>query len=155
LSNDALRHQVTEVLALVQEQMADVAAMQKKQAELRTTGTAADGLVEVTVNAGGQVTKTVIDETYLDEHEFEELADHITEAAQAAARDAMRQVSEMLVPISERRKAFPSLSDIVDGAPDLRALTPSWLEPFGEAHLRQKPDYDDGGDETAFPRVRR
>jgi DNA-binding protein YbaB len=156
LSNDALRHQVTEVLALVQEQMADVAAMQKKQAQLRVTGTAADGMVEVTVNAGGQLMTTVIDESYLDQHEFEELADHITEAAQAAARDAMRQVAEMLVPISERRKAFPSLSDVVEGAPDIRALTPSWLDPFGEAQSRQTQDNDDGGgDETAFPRVRR
>jgi len=155
LSNDALRHQVTEVLALVQEQLADVAAMQKKQAELRTTGTAADGMVEVTVNAAGQLTKTLIDESYLDEHEFEELAEHITEAAQAAARDATRQVSEMLVPISERRKAFPSLSDIVDGAPDLRALSPSWLDPFGAPQSRQGPNTDDGGDETPFPRVRR
>lgn len=155
MSNDALRHQVTEVLALVQEQMADVAAMQTKQAELRVTGTAADGMVKVTVNAGGQLTQTVIDESYLDEHEFEELADHITEAAQAAVRDAMRQVSEMLVPISERRKAFPSLSDIVEGAPDLRALTPSWLDPFGASQSPPEADNDGGGDESAFPKVRR
>jgi DNA-binding protein YbaB len=155
LSNDALRHQVTEMLALVQEQMADVAALQRKQAVLTASGTAADGMVEVTVNAGGQVTKTVIDESYLDEHEFEELAEHITHAAQAAAREAARRVSEMLVPISERRKAFPSLSDIVDGAPDLRNLTPAWLDPFAPAQSQQEPDNDDGSDETTFPRVRR
>jgi DNA-binding protein YbaB len=147
---------MTEVLALVQEQMADIAAMQKRQAELTTIGAAADGLVEVTVNAQGQLVKTVIDESYLDEHEFEELADHITEAAQAAARDASRQVVAMMVPISERRKQFPSLSDVVDGAPDLRELVPPWLQPVVAApDPRRDHDDDDGREERAFPTVRR
>jgi DNA-binding protein YbaB len=155
VSNDARRHQMTEVLALVREQMADVAAMHKKQAELTATGAAADGMVEVTVDARGQLVKTVIDESYLDEYEFEELGEHITEAAQTAARDASRRVAEMLVPISERRKAFPSLSDILEGAPDLCDLTPSWLDPFAADRLRQMDDGDDGSDESTFPTVRR
>ncbi|MDT5208827.1 MAG: hypothetical protein QOF67_1242, partial [Mycobacterium sp.] len=58
---------MTDVLALVREQIADIAALQKTQAELTATGEAADGMVEVTVNAGGQLLKTVIDESYLDE----------------------------------------------------------------------------------------
>jgi DNA-binding protein YbaB len=155
LSNDARRHQMSEVLALVQEQMADIVAVQKKQAELTATGAAADGMVEVTVDARGQLVKTVIDESYLEEHEFEELGDHITEAAQAAARDASRRVAAMMVPISERRKAFPSLSEIVEGAPDLRDLTPAWLDPFAAARSQRSPDDDDGSDETPFPTVRR
>jgi DNA-binding protein YbaB len=153
LSNDALRHEMTEVLALVQEQMADIAAMQTKQAAITATGTAADGMVEVTVNAQGHLVKTVIDEAYLDEHEFEDLSDHITEAAQEAAGDAARQVSELLVPISERRKRFPSLSDIVDGAPDLRDLVPTRLQPVAAQGPRH--DNDDGMQDSAFPTVRR
>ena len=139
---------------MVQEQLADIAAVQKKQAELTATGTAADDMVEVTVNAHGQLTKTVIDENYLDDHEFDELSDHITEAAQSAAREAVRRVSEMMAPISERRKAFPALSDIVDGAPDLRGLTPPGLDPFAAPQPRRTPDHDDGRDDT-FPTVRR
>jgi DNA-binding protein YbaB len=155
LSNDALRHEMTEVLALVQEQMADIAAMQKKQAEVTATATVADGMVEVTVNAQGHLVKTVIDESYLDEHEFEELPDHITEAAQQAAGDAVRQVTEMIVPLSERRKQLPSLSDIVDGAPDLRDLVPSWLQPVAAPGPRHEHDDDDGREDSAFPTVRR
>jgi DNA-binding protein YbaB len=155
LSNDALRHEMTEVLALVREQMADIAAMQRKQAEVTATAAVADGTVEVTVNAQGHLVKTVIDESYLDEHEFEELSDHITEAAQEAARDAVRQVTELLVPISERRKRFPSLSDFVDGAPDLRDLVPPWLQPVAAPGPRHDHDDDDGREESAFPTVRR
>jgi DNA-binding protein YbaB len=153
LSNDALRHEMTEVLALVQEQLADIAAVQKRQAELTATAAAADGLVEVTVNAAGHVINTEIDEAYLDEHDFDELSDHITEAAQAAARDAAQLATEMMGPINERRKRFPSLSDIVEGAPDLRDLAPAWLQPTVTAH--QDADDGDGQDDSTFPTVRR
>ncbi len=149
-----MRHEMTEVLALVQEQMADIAAVQKKQAEVTATAAVADGMVEVTVNARGQLIETVIDESYLDEHEFDELGGHVTEAAEAAASDAARRVAEMMVPINERRKRFPSLSDIVDGAPDLRELTAPWSQPVGAA-LRPEHDDDDGSEEHAFPTVRR
>jgi DNA-binding protein YbaB len=156
LNNDELRHEMTEVLALVQEQMADIAAMQEKRAAVTVTATAADGMVEVTVNAQGHLIKTVIDEAYLDDHEFDELGDHITQAAQEAASGAARQITEMLVPISERRKQFPSLSDIVDGAPDLRELVPSWLQPVAAPGPRQEDDHDDDGiQDSAFPTVRR
>lgn len=154
MSNDARRHQLTEVMALVQDQLADIAAAQKKQAELTESATVADGLVEVTVNAHGQLMKTVIDESYLDEHEFDELGDHITEAAQAAVREATRRVAEMLAPISERRKGLPSLSQVMEGAPDLRDLAPPWLDPFAVAQRSRTPD-DDGSDDTTFPTVRR
>jgi DNA-binding protein YbaB len=154
LNNDALRHEMTDVLALVREQIADIAALQKKQAELTATGEAADGMVEVTVNAGGQLLKTVIDESYLDEFEFDELADHITEAAQAAVRDATHRMSEMMVPISERRKRFPSLSEFAEGAPDLRDLVPQWRQPVASMS-RDERDDDEGMQDNAFPTVRR
>jgi DNA-binding protein YbaB len=145
---------MTEMLALVQEQLADIAAVQKRQARLTASGSAADGLVEVTVNAHGHVVETVIDESYLEEYEFEELADHVTEAAQAAARTAARRISEMMGPIDERRKALPSLSEIVEGAPDLRDLMPPGLDPLSTAGPRDA-GRDDGGEETVFPTVRR
>lgn len=145
---------MTDVLALVREQIADIAALQKKQAELTATGEAADGMVEVTVNAGGQLLKTVIDESYLDEFEFDELADHITEAAQAAVRDATHRMSEMMVPISERRKRFPSLSEFAEGAPDLRDLVPQWRQPVASMS-RDERDDDEGMQDNAFPTVRR
>jgi DNA-binding YbaB/EbfC family protein len=145
---------MTEVLALAQEQIANIAAVQKKQAELTATGAAADGLVEVTVNANGHVIKTAIDESYLDDYEFEELADHITSAAQDAVRTVGDRVAELMAPITDRRKLFPSLADVFEGAPDLRDLTPPVFEPSESG--RSRPDPDQGhGTETGFPTVRR
>jgi DNA-binding protein YbaB len=146
---------MTDVLAQVQEQMADLAAVQRKQAELTATATAADGLVEATVNAHGHLTKTVIDETYLDEFEFSELADHITEATQAAVRKGATQMEEMLAPILERRRSLPGLSEVIDGAPDLRDFMPPAFESSVAAARRTHRDGNDGTDESAFPTVRR
>ena len=152
MGNDAMRRQMDEVMDLLQEQMADVVALQKEQAALRASAAVADGLVEVTVNAQGRLLKTVIDESYLDEHDFDELADHITEAAQRAADDAAQRVSEMIVPITERRKAFPALSEIVEGAPDLRDLMAGGLDGVAGAD-RQDSDGGGGGD-GGFPMVK-
>jgi DNA-binding protein YbaB len=87
VSNDAARHELADVLALVQEQMSDLAAMQKKRAALTATAEVADGNVKVTVNAQGVLVNTVIDESFTDDYDFADLGDFITEAAQAAARE--------------------------------------------------------------------
>ena len=161
MSNEAARDRVTDVLARLQDQLTDIADIQKKQAALRLKGQAADGTVEVTVDARGQLVKTVIDTSYLDDHEFEDLGDHITEAARAAAEDAGRRVAEMLAPINERHNTFPSLSELVEGVPDPKDFVPPGLDAFVEAPRRPQPSvpsaggvYDEGGDAN-FPTVRR
>lgn len=154
LSNDARRHQLTEVLALAQEQMADIAAVQRKQAAITATGVVADGLVQVTVNAAGHVVDTVIDDAYLDDYEFDQLAEHITTAAQQAVRSATSQMAELMAPLTERRSRFPSLSELVDGAPDLRELMHHALRPF-DTGPPPVPDGRGDADDAAFPTVRR
>nr|WP_234712899.1 YbaB/EbfC family nucleoid-associated protein [Mycolicibacterium komanii] len=135
--------------------MADIAAIQKAQAQLTASASSADGLVEVTVNAHGHLIDTVIDETYLDEFEFEDLAGHVTEAAQAAIRSAAGQAADMMAPITERRRTLPSMSDFFDGAPDLRDLAPPGFEsPVVAAHSAIGEDHNGPGD-SAFPTVRR
>ncbi|OBB19779.1 hypothetical protein A5761_06490 [Mycolicibacterium setense] len=122
MDNDAARHELIDALALVQEQFADLAAVEAERASLSATGTGADGTVTVTVDADGVVTHTAVSETYLDDHDLADLGAHITAAAQKAASDAGRMVAELLAPLAERRQRFPSLSDVVEGAPDIRDL---------------------------------
>ncbi|MGV0742984.1 YbaB/EbfC family nucleoid-associated protein [Mycolicibacterium sp. XJ870] len=153
INNDGLRHQMTEVLALVSEQMADIQAVQREQAQLTAAAEAADGLVEVTVDAQGHVIETVIDESYLDEYELEELGGHVTSAAQSAAQLVAERAAALLVPIGERRAMLPALSDIVDGAPDLRDLTRAVFGHDEAAEVVPSPE-DDGHGESAFPTVR-
>ena len=149
MNNDAARHELDETLELVQEHLADLAIVERKRAALSATASAADGTVVVTVDVRGVVSKTEVDELYLDDYELADLGDFVTAAAQEAAGDVGRQSAELLAPLAERRARFPSLSDIVQGAPDLRDLV-SHLHPLdGAQHF-----VDDGEAPGDFPTVR-
>lgn len=153
MTNDAARHELGEVLALVQEQMADLAELQKKRATLTAKAAVADGAVEVTVNAQGTVIETVIDESYLDDFDFADLGAHITEAAQSAAREITRRSAQLLAPLTERRTRLPSLSAVVDGAPDLSDLM-SDVGRWTGAEPKPADDNEDWEDPVSFPTVR-
>jgi DNA-binding protein YbaB len=156
VSNDAARHELTEVMALVTDQMANLATLQKKRAALTAVATVADGLVAVRVNAAGVVVETTVDETYFDDYGLADLGPHVTAAAQAAAREAARRSAELLQPMIQRRKDFPTLSGIVDGVPELRGLVPD-LETFTASPPEIDPETDDADadDAASFPSVRR
>lgn len=152
MDNDAARHELVEALALVQEHMADLAIVQTKRAGLSATAKAAGGTVVVTVNAQGVVSNTVVDESYLEDYELADIGGFITAASQAAARDVQRQSAELLAPLAERRERFPSLSDVVEGAPDIRDLV-SRFHPAGQA----QPSASDGDHDEEpgnYPTVR-
>jgi DNA-binding protein YbaB len=165
LDSDSARDQAADALASMRDQLADIAAMQKKRVALKVGGQAAEGTVEVTVNAQGQLVKTVIDKSYLDDHDFEDLGGYVTEAAQAAAGEAGRRVAEMAAPLAERRRIrkLPSFSDIVEGLSDPDDLMQLGLDTFAEAPSRgESPSdssagaiYDDGDGGAEFPTVRR
>jgi DNA-binding protein YbaB len=148
VDNDAARHELAEALALLQEHIADLAVVEKKRAELSATATVADGTVVVTVDAHGIVSGAAIDESYLDEHDLDDLGRFVTVAAQAAARDVATRSAELFAPLAERRAQFPSLSDIVDGAPDIRDL----VQRFDPVDKTQQygGHHDGDGDETNF-----
>lgn len=151
MNSDAARHELAEALALVQEHLAELAVVEKKRAALTATATAADGTVAVTVDARGVVSEAAVDESYLDEYELADLGDFITAAAQEAVSDVAMRSAELLAPLAERRARFPSLSDVVDGAPDIRDL----VSHFHLADHPQQPA-DDGGHEATsdYPTVR-
>jgi DNA-binding protein YbaB len=122
VDNDAARHELVEALALLQEHLADLAVVEKKRATMSATATVADGTVAVIVDAHGVVSDVAIDESYLDEHDLGDLGNFVTAAAQTAAQDVVRQSAALLAPLAQRRSQFPSLSDTIEGAPDIRAL---------------------------------
>jgi DNA-binding protein YbaB len=162
VSNDAARNRLNDVMTGLQSQLADIAVAQQKQAALRVNAQAADGAVEATVNARGQLVDIVIDQSYLDDHDFDELRAHIVEAAQTAARDAGQRVAKMLAPINKRHKSMPTFSDMVEGIPDPSDFMPPRLDSSIPAPPRTGSSgasaggvYDDGDGGAQFPRVRR
>ncbi|MEV0672984.1 YbaB/EbfC family nucleoid-associated protein [Mycobacterium sp. NPDC050441] len=139
MDNDAARHELIDALALVQEQMADLAAVETARAGLYSAASTAEGTVTVTVDAYGVVIETAVSESYFDDHDLADLGHHITAAAQNATRDVERKVAELLAPLAQRREEMPSLSDIIDGAPDIRDLLSTVVTvPHGDGE--QEPD---------------
>jgi DNA-binding protein YbaB len=151
MTNDTARHDFAEVLALVQDQMRDLAQLQEKRRLLTATAYAADNTVEVTVDAQRMVTKVVIDESYLEDFEFADLGEIIAGAAREAAEDVERQGAALLAPMTERRGEISALSGAIIDVPEfpeaLANLT-SMALPVGPSDVR--PD-----DESTFPIVRR
>lgn len=157
MDNDAARHDFANVLALVQEQMRDLSAMQQKREALSAKATAADGTVEVTVDARCMVTEVVIDETYLDEFELAELGGHIVSAAQAAGQEIGRRAAALGRPLSERRKAISALSGMVD-VPEFAEVISNLNAsvPVVPGDVRPTDRGDEGWEDgPSFPNVRR
>ncbi|MDL9937739.1 YbaB/EbfC family nucleoid-associated protein [Gordonia sp. ABSL1-1] len=109
-----------ELVANAQEQVGRLMDAQRQRAALVASASVADRMVTVHVNAQGVVIKTEIDEDFLDDHDLDDLAGFITEAAQQAAADVARRGAELMKPVEEVAAGIPSLSEVVDGAPDLR-----------------------------------
>lgn len=155
MDDDGVRGEVGHTISLVQQQMRELAVMQQKQTALTATGTAAEGMVEVSVDSRRVVTKTVIDESYLDEYEFGDLSGHITAAAQLAAQELERRSAAFLVPLTERRQEISSLAGRVAGVPNFTELL-SGMSSFAADELRRGSDGvgNDMEEQSTYPTVR-
>jgi len=157
MDNDSLRHEVAEVMALAQDQMRELAAAQQQRMELSGKGTAADGLVEVTVDAQRMVTSTVIGESYLQEFELADLGGHVTTAAQAAVQEVERRGTALFAPLAKRRQEFSAMSgSLVDALEFGELLSMINPTPSAAPAAQHDGDGDDGwSEDPRFPTVKR
>jgi DNA-binding protein YbaB len=157
VSNDLMRSELGEVLALVREQMSDLSNVQQQRSSLVATASVAGGLVEVTVDAQRMVTRTVVHESYLDEHEFSELGGHVTSAARAAVRALDQRAQALLAPMNDRRKAVSHIAGNVIDVPGVREALAE-VSAMGDALNPQSETVEnhdvDRGDGSLFPTVR-
>jgi len=154
MSNDSLRSEFNQVLALVQEQMRDLSNIEQQRSVMTATAAAADGLVEVTVNAQRTVVKTVVDESYLEDYELAELGGHVTGAAQAAVRQLDARSKQLLAPMNERRKAVSELSGNVIGLPGFREALAEVSAMGDRLTSAPEPTETRGDDASTFPTIR-
>jgi len=154
VSNESIRNEFSQVLALVQEQMRDLANVQQQRSTMVARATAADGMVEVTVNAQRTVVRTVVDDSYLDEYELAELGEHVTSAAQAAVRQLDKRSEALLTPMNERRKAVSEISGNVIGLPGFREALAEVSAMGDSLRTQSKPTENESGDGSSFPTIR-
>lgn len=131
-----------EIAALVEEfqaQMATLADVQKQRSRIMATGTALNRRVTVVVNADGVVIETRFDDDL--DLPLHELAEAVTEAAQAAAVELTRKNTELMNPVKERHGRMPKMSDLIEGLPDLSELIPGSIPaPISPPNSRERQD---------------
>ncbi|RDI55325.1 YbaB/EbfC family nucleoid-associated protein [Nocardia mexicana] len=123
MNTERMKGGLADLLDTVNGQIRAIAEAQQKRVELTATATAGEGRVRITVNADGVVIETQFADD-IDELDYDEIADAVTDATQEAAAEVARRADELIAPIQQTRERLPSLSEIVDGLPDLTARAP-------------------------------
>ena len=120
--NAALRGQVDSMLANLERQTAELKQAQSEAMSKVGRATSQDGLVEVTVNAGGIVTGVTFAPSAFDRSTPEKLGQSVVATIQKAALHARDQADAVLAPYQE---GVPDLPDLFPGMPSIRDLIPT------------------------------
>lgn len=120
--NAALRGQVDQMLANLERQTAQLKEAQAEAMAKVGRATSQDGLVEVTVNAGGIVTGVTIAPAAFERSTPEKLGQSVVATIQQAALSAREQADAALAPYQQD---IPDLPDLFPGMPSLKDLIPT------------------------------
>ncbi|MGK8510638.1 YbaB/EbfC family nucleoid-associated protein [Nocardia asiatica] len=123
-ANSGLRSQVHYILDIYERQQAQLTEVRENLETLRVRASSADELAEVTVDSAGVVTEVRL-AAAATRGTAERLGLSITEAAQAAARQAQSERDALIAAIKDAADAMPDLPDMVSGAPSWRATPES------------------------------
>jgi len=135
--NAALRGQVDTMLANLERQTAELKQAQAEAMAKVGRATSQDGLVEVTVNAGGIVTGVTFAPAAFERSTPEKLGQSVVATIQRAASAAREQVDAVLAPYQEN---VPDLPDLFPGMPSLKDLIPTPPPVVPPAAPRQDDD---------------
>ncbi|AVL26378.1 hypothetical protein NBRGN_102_00030 [Nocardia brasiliensis NBRC 14402] len=120
--NDELRDQIDSLLGTFEQQQRDLAEVQSTLATTTVTAWSSDNLVRVVSNAAGVPTEVHVEPTAFKRSTPAKLGQSITEAVQAAARQALAATQQAVAPMQQAAAGLPDLSDLVPGAPSIRHL---------------------------------
>lgn len=123
--DNALRADVDELLATFERQRRGLAEAQARLASMTVTAWSSDNLVRVESNTAGVPVRVRLDPEAFKRSTPEKLGRSITEAVQAAARQATEAAEQAYAPVEEVAGGVPDLPDLVPGAPSIRALVDS------------------------------
>jgi DNA-binding protein YbaB len=138
--NAALRGQVDQMLANLERQTAQLKEAQAEAMAKVGRATSQDGLVEVTVNAGGIVTDVKFAPAAFERSTPEKLAQSVVATIQKAALSEREQADAALAPYQE---GIPDLPDLFPGMPSLKDLIPTpppVVQPKPQQHDDEPPE---------------
>ncbi|WP_458687706.1 YbaB/EbfC family nucleoid-associated protein [Nocardia tengchongensis] len=122
MPNEQAKTEMVELLDEMRSQLREVARIQRERGLITGRATVRKR-VTVTTDANG-VVRDVRFGSGIADLSYAEIADACVRASAEAAADAARQVHELMAPLHRQRSGMPALSDLVKGAPDIRAVLP-------------------------------
>jgi DNA-binding protein YbaB len=135
--NAAMRDQVDSLLAQFDETTTRLREAQTAAAAVTVTVTSEDGLVTATVDPSGAPVDLRFASHAFDRVSPAALARSVLGVVRQAGMRAKREVAELMAPLGA---GLPDLSDLVEGAPSLKALLPDLSVP-------EEPPAEDEDDE--------
>ncbi|RDI43611.1 YbaB/EbfC family nucleoid-associated protein [Nocardia mexicana] len=123
MANETLKTDLADLLETVNDQIRSLEEAHRQRAQLTATASVYEGRVRVTVNADSVVVQTRFADD-IDDLTFSEIAEGVTAAAQAAAAEVTRRAEKLIEPMRRARSRLPTLSDLVEGLPDLQTKVP-------------------------------
>jgi len=123
MGNERIAADMATILDGLQDQLQGIAELQRQRSLLSATAAVGEKRVQVTVNADGMVVETRFSADISD-LSYDEIAEYVTAAAQAATQGMLARSRELMQPLIERKSRLPKLSEMVEGAPDLEDFLP-------------------------------
>lgn len=124
MADEMTRARLADLVELVQAGMKSIARVQREQVRLTASASAAEKRVTVVVNANGDVIGIRFADT-IDELTYGEIAQAVTEAAQAASREVRRKTQQLLDSLRAEQARMPKLSELMPGFPDVLEMVPA------------------------------
>lgn len=105
------------------EHLERVKQAQEQRAQLVVEARGGDDRVTVTVNADGALVDVRFSED-INDLDYDEIATALLRAAQQAAAAASEQVRKLIAPVQQRPAVIPSIAELIEDIPELRARVP-------------------------------
>ncbi|MBB5912858.1 DNA-binding protein YbaB [Nocardia transvalensis] len=146
--DDVTTAQFADLMESLREGVEAIARVQRQQAQLTATASAAGKRVTVMVNAKGVVIQTRFGPD-IEDLTYAEIAAAVTSAAQDAAGQVFQRTRELVEGLRQEQSRLPNFSDFLPGMPDVEAMLPEPPE-VSTAPPGQRPEQvEDSAEEPA------
>ncbi|GGL10663.1 YbaB/EbfC family nucleoid-associated protein [Nocardia jinanensis] len=115
-----MRARMHDMLDAYEQQQAQVGEVRQQLTDLRVQAVTSDGSIQVTVDSAGAVLEVRVTPAAM-RGTAGQLSGLLTDTAREAARLAKEHSEAVMAPLADLAGGMPDLSEIVPGAPSLRA----------------------------------
>ncbi|MEU0874401.1 YbaB/EbfC family nucleoid-associated protein [Nocardia brasiliensis] len=123
MTNERRKDDLAEALDGLQQHVRLMTELQQQRAQLIGTGTVRGDYVTILVNADNMVIQTRFSR-HIGELSFDEIAEAVTAAAQAAIADVTRKIEQLVEPMAAHQRGMPSLQEMVESLTGVRTEIP-------------------------------